>query len=47
MKPSTEILIFVALGVSIAVGALYIASHVDLHCFNWFGLAKGCVTSVR
>lgn len=32
MKPSTEILLVVALGVSIAVGAVYVASHVDLFC---------------
>lgn len=35
-------LVAVACVVGIAVGVLYISAHVE--CFNFFGLAKGCVT---
>jgi len=36
-----QFLIVVAAIVVIAVGAIYLSDHVA--CFNWFGLAKGCV----
>lgn len=47
MNRSTEILLAVALGVSIIVGAVYIGSHTSINCFNWFGLAKGCTATAH
>lgn len=47
MNRTTEVLLAVAAGVAIIVGAVYIGTHMNVSCFNWFGLAKGCVTSVH
>lgn len=47
MNRTTEVLLAVAAGVAIIVGAVYIGTHTSIDCFNWFGLAKGCVTSVH
>lgn len=47
MKRSTEVLIAIAAGVAIIVGAVYVGTHTNVECFNWFGLAKGCVATAH
>lgn len=42
MHPVAQTVVITASIVVIAVGALYVTQHVD--CFNFFGLAKGCLT---
>lgn len=41
MNSATEFLIGVAAVAVIGLACFYIGSHVD--CFNFFGMAKGCV----
>lgn len=47
MNRPTEVLVAIAAGVAIIVGAVYIGTHTDVNCFNWFGLAKGCAATVH
>lgn len=47
MNRPTEVLVAIAAGVAIIVGAVYVANHTDISCFNWFGLAKSCVATTH
>lgn len=44
----TELLIIMACIVGIIAGGFYIVEHSpSVNCFNWFGLAKGCVVTAK
>lgn len=44
---ATEALIVVACIVGIIAGGIFILGHVDVHCFNFFGLTKGCAVTAH